>query len=445
MSAIEPPSPTVLTVSQLNRLARQALEQTLPVSWIRGELSNFSRATSGHWYFSLKDSQASVRCAMFRTRNQFVDWQPRDGEHVEVRAQPTLYEGRGEFQLVVDALRHAGQGDLFEAFLRLKAKLQAEGLFDPERKRPLPALPRCVGIITSPRAAALQDALSTLRIRWPIAHVVLYPTAVQGGEAVDGLKRALHAASNRRECDVLLVIRGGGSLEDLHAFNEEAVARAIAACEIPVVSGVGHETDFTIADFVADTRAATPTGAAQLATPNAADLLNRVATLRDRLGRATRRRLGEQAQRLDGVTRRLQRPSQRLAFTFTHVRAMREALTKRIRLRLRQAGEQLRLRQYELRHCAPDPVRDKATVNAVTAKLRTALTYALKQRAEHLATLHTALGHLDPGAVLRRGYAIVRDTQGRIMRTSAAVHAGERIEITLAQGHLRAEIIGTEA
>jgi exodeoxyribonuclease VII large subunit len=441
MSTIAPPSLTVLTVSQLNRLARQTLEQTLPVSWITGELSNFSRAASGHWYFTLKDSQASVRCAMFRTRNQFVDWQPRDGEHVEVRAQPTLYEARGEFQLIVDALRHGGQGDLFEAFLRLKSRLQAEGLFNPERKRPVPTMPACIGIITSPRAAALRDALTTLSMRWPIARVVLYPSAVQGSEAAAGLQRALNAACARRECDVLLLIRGGGSLEDLHAFNDETLARALATCDIPVISGIGHETDFTIADFVADMRAPTPTGAAQLVTPNATDLLEQLTALRARLGQAVTRRLREHAQNLDALTHRLHRPSQRLALTIAHVHALRDALSTRTRLRLQRAGERLRLQQYALRLCAPVPARNRQKVITLADRLRAALMHSLQQRAEQLATLRVALGHLDPNGVLQRGYAIVRDADGHVLRASETAQPGDRVDITLAHGHLRAEIL----
>lgn len=439
------PSPTVLTVSQLNRLARLALEQALPVSWITGELSNFSRAASGHWYFTLKDSQALVRCAMFRTRNQFIDWQPRDGDHVEIRAQPTLYEARGEFQLVADAMRHAGQGDLFEAFLRLKSRLQAEGLFSPERKRALPTMPRCVGIITSPAAAALPDALTTLRARWPTARIVLYPTTVQGFEAAEDMERALRVASARRECDVLLLIRGGGSLEDLYAFNHEAVARAIAASAVPVVTGVGHETDFTIADFVADARAPTPTGAAQLITPNAQDLLKQIPPLRAYLRQAVHRRLRDHSQALDVLTHRLLRPSQRLAVGLGHVHALRDTLRSRAHSQLQRAGAELRRHQDALRQRALNTAQRTRALAVLTERLYAQRNAALRDRAAQLASLRRALMHLNPNGVLSRGYAIVRDVTGHIMRASAAAQPGDRIAVTLTQGRLEAEVISTEA
>jgi len=257
VAAAEPALP-VLSVSELNRMARRALESQLPLLWVEGEVSNFTRAASGHWYFAIKDASAQVRCVMFRGRNQFADFTPANGDHVEVRALPSLYEARGEFQLGVEQIRRAGAGRLYEAYLRLKAKLEAEGLFDPAKKRPLPRFPRRVGIVTSPQAAALHDVLTALARRMPGLPVVIYPTPVQGASAGAQIAAAIRAAGARAECDVLLVCRGGGSLEDLWAFNDEMVARAIAASPLPVVSGVGHETDFTLADFAADLRARRP-------------------------------------------------------------------------------------------------------------------------------------------------------------------------------------------
>src|SRR5512135_257452 len=261
------PDLPVLTVSELNHMARRALESALPLLWVEGEVSNFTRAASGHWYFSLKDANAQVRCVMFRGRNQFADFTPANGDHVEIRALPSLYEARGEFQLGAEAIRRAGAGRLYEAFLKLKAKLEGEGLFDPAKKRALPGFPRRLGIVTSPQAAALHDVLTALARRMPGLPVILYPTPVQGAGAGAQIAGAIRTAGARAECEVLLVCRGGGSLEDLWAFNDEAVARAIAASPMPVVSGVGHETDFTLADFAADLRAPTPTAAAELATP----------------------------------------------------------------------------------------------------------------------------------------------------------------------------------
>ncbi|HDR9708202.1 TPA: exodeoxyribonuclease VII large subunit, partial [Burkholderia aenigmatica] len=249
----------VIPVSALNRAISTMLERSFPLLWISGEVSNFTRAASGHWYFSIKDQQAQMRCVMFRGRAQYAEFTPREGDRIEVRAVVTMYEPRGEVQLNVEAVRRTGQGRLYEAFLRLKAQLESEGLFAPERKRPLPAHPRAIGIVTSLQAAALRDVVTTLARRAPHIPVIVYPAPVQGAGSAEKLVAAVETATARREVDVLLVCRGGGSIEDLWSFNDEALARAIAASEVPVVSGVGHETDFTIADFAADVRAPTPT------------------------------------------------------------------------------------------------------------------------------------------------------------------------------------------
>ena len=273
----------VIGVAELNRLARELVETNLPLMWVSGEISNFVRAASGHSYFSLKDAQAQVRCVMFRHKLQHQDWKPENGMQVEVRANPSFYEARGEFQLVVETMRRSGLGALYAAFEKLKAKLQAEGLFDEGGRQALPRFPRAIGVVTSLKAAALRDVLTTLRRRMPSLPVVIYPTAVQGEGAGREIAAAIAAADARAECDVLIVCRGGGSIEDLWAFNEEVVARAIHACTLPVISGVGHETDFTIADFVADMRAPTPTAAAQLASPDRQELAQAAAHLAQRL------------------------------------------------------------------------------------------------------------------------------------------------------------------
>jgi exodeoxyribonuclease VII large subunit len=299
----------IVSVGQLNRAVAGLLERSFPMVWVAGEISNLTRAASGHWYFSLKDAQASVRSVMFRGRNQHVPFVPANGDRVEVRAQVSLYEARGDFQLNVEQMREAGAGDLFQQFLRLKARLEAEGLFEASRKRSLPPQPRCIGIVTSPQAAALRDVLTTLARRAPQVPVVLYPASVQGAQAPAELRRALAAAAARAECDVLLLVRGGGAIEDLWAFNDEALARAIAASPIPVIAGVGHETDFTIADFVADLRAPTPTGAAMSAVPDRAELLGTLERDRRRLVLAWQRQLEQREQRLDVATRLLKPPS----------------------------------------------------------------------------------------------------------------------------------------
>ncbi len=428
----------ILSVSELNRLARLALEKALPSCWVAGEISNLTRASSGHWYFTLKDAQAGVRCAMFRNRNQFVDWQPREGDRVEVRAQPTLYEARGDYQLIVEAMRRAGAGALFEAFLKLKAKLEQEGLFAPERKRALPPYPRAIGVITSAQAAALRDVLTTLKRRWPAAAVVLYPTPVQGAEAPAGLRAALANAASRRECDVLLLVRGGGSLEDLWAFNDEGLARAIAASPIPLVSGVGHETDFTIADFVADLRAPTPTGAAQLASPDREELAQHLGHLNRRQIQARRRQFESLAQRLDSLTRRLRHPAQHLAAQRQHL----DHLARRLRLaRLAQfARAQQRVDRLNERLGAGKP--NPAALREQVQRLQTTLarTWAGHPDRNRLATLTAHLGHLNPQAVLERGYSITRDAQGRVVREGALLKEDERLDLTFAHGGATARV-----
>ncbi|WP_269509534.1 exodeoxyribonuclease VII large subunit, partial [Burkholderia sp. IMCC1007] len=309
----------VIPVSALNRAISTMLERSFPLLWISGEVSNFTRAASGHWYFSIKDQQAQMRCVMFRGRAQYAEFTPREGDRIEVRAVVTMYEPRGEVQLNVEAVRRTGQGRLYEAFLRLKAQLEAEGLFAPERKRPLPTHPRAIGIVTSLQAAALRDVLTTLARRAPHIPVIVYPAPVQGAGSAEKLVAAVQAANARREVDVLLVCRGGGSIEDLWSFNDEALARTIAASELPVVSGVGHETDFTIADFAADLRAPTPTGAAELASPQRALLLREVADRQRALARCLERGLEQRAQQLDWLARRLVSPAERLKRQRTHV------------------------------------------------------------------------------------------------------------------------------
>ena len=280
-----PPSPAnlatpapVIPVSLLNRMARERLESAFPLCWVAGEISNLTYAASGHVYFTLKDAQAQVRCVMYRNRAQLLGWRLANGQRIEARVLVTLYEARGDFQLNVENARQAGTGNLYEEFLRRKARLDAEGLFAPEHKRDLPAFPRRIGLITSPQAAALRDVLTTLRRRAPQVGVVLYPTPVQGAGAAREIVAALRMAGERKECDLLILCRGGGSLEDLWEFNDEALARAIRACPLPVISGVGHETDFTLADFAADCRAPTPTAAAELAAPARDTLLDTLDT-----------------------------------------------------------------------------------------------------------------------------------------------------------------------
>lgn len=432
--------PPILSVSELNRMARLLLEQGFPPVWVMGEISNFTCALSGHWYFTLKDGQAAVRCAMFRNRNRLQDWVPENGMRVELCAQPTLYEPRGEFQLGVEVMRRAGLGALYEAYARLKERLQSEGLFDAARKRPLPAYPRQIGIITSLKAAALRDVLTTLARRWPLARVIIYPTPVQGEGAAESIAAALRTAGARAECDVLLLVRGGGSIEDLWSFNAEVVARAIAASPIPIVCGVGHETDFTIADFVADQRAPTPTGAAQLATPDAEELRQHLHHLARRLTLDQQRRLHTLAQRLDGLAQRLRHPAEQLANRRRHL----DQLTRRLALaqagRLTLARQRLSDLRARFQRAQPEPARLQARVSELQDRLKRAFASSMQQRQARVTAQKTHLAHLNPAAVLERGYSIVRRMDGSIVRDSQKLKVDETVKLTLARGEACARI-----
>lgn len=405
--------PPVVSVSELNRRVRALLENQFETLWVGGELSNVKKAPSGHWYFCLKDPDAQVDCAMFRTRAQFLDFRPENGQQVEVRARVTLYEPRGSYQLVVEEIRKAGLGALYEAFEKLKVKLQAEGLFEAGRKKALPAFPRAIGIVTSPAAAALRDVLTTLARRARMVPVILYPAQVQGETAGAQVARAIATANARAEVDVLILCRGGGSLEDLWAFNEEVVARAIAASRLPIVSGVGHETDFSISDFVADLRAPTPTAAAVAASPDRDSLCTQVAQVKRRLGRDIRRTIESGGQRLDNASRRLLTPAERLERNRERVAAFAR--------RVNAAWE----RRQHLRELA---------VEALGPRLARALPASMRERVQRLVALRTALAHLDPTQVLERGYSIVRDAGGHVRTTSAGLAAEDALDITFSRG-----------
>lgn len=437
------PALPVLTVSELNRMARRALESQLPLLWVEGEVSNFMRAASGHWYFSLKDAAAQVRCVMFRGRNQFADFTPANGDHVEIRAVPSLYEARGEFQLGAEAIRRAGAGRLYEAFLKLKAKLEAEGLFDLAKKRTLPRFPRALGIVTSPQAAALHDILTALSRRMPGLPVILYPTPVQGAGAGAQIAAAIRTAGARAECDVLLVCRGGGSLEDLWAFNDEAVARAIAASPMPVVSGVGHETDFTLADFAADLRAPTPTAAAELASPLRQELLLHLDQLARRLQHQVTRRQQTEMQRLDYLARRLVHPAEQLRRRHSDLHRLAQRLRHASATRL--ATEQLRIARLNQRLVTPIHViqREQQRLDALGMRARRAVEGGFGQRQLNLARLASSLAHLNPEGVLARGYSIVQRENGAVVQDAAALDAGDVVGIRFHRGQARAKVEST--
>jgi exodeoxyribonuclease VII large subunit len=391
----------ILTVSELNRLAREVLEHTFPLFWVSGEVSNFTRAASGHWYFSLKDATAQVKCVMFKGRNSYVDFVPREGDNIEARCAVTLYEARGDFQLTVEFVQKAGLGALFEAFEKLKLKLAHEGLFDAAYKQAIPKYPKTIGIVTSPDAAALRDVLSTLKRRNPQIKIIIYPTPVQGRGAAAHIAKAIHTANKRAEVDTLLICRGGGSMEDLWQFNEEVVARAIDDSAIPTISGVGHETDFTICDFVADVRAATPTAAAELASQDMQTLKKQLHYLWNRLVRRMDIGLQSNAQRLDYLSRRLISPLQQIGMK----------------------ADQLR----QLQH-----------------RMDIGLQRHMLMQRQRLSNLQNSLAQLNPHNVLARGYAMVQDTTGKLVSDAEQLTPTQKVHITFAQGNANAIISDTK-
>jgi len=424
----------VIPVSALNRAIGAMLERNFPLSWISGEVSNFTRAASGHWYFSIKDAGAQIRCVMFRGRAQYAEFTPREGDRIEVRALVTMYEPRGELQLNVEAVRRTGQGRLYEAFLRLKAQLEAEGLFDPERKRSLPAHPRAIGIVTSLQAAALRDVLSTLARRAPHVRVILYPAPVQGAGSAEKLAAMVETANQRGEIDVLIVCRGGGSIEDLWAFNEEILARAIAESRVPVVSGVGHETDFTIADFAADLRAPTPTAAAELVSPQRAVLLRDLEQRHTQLSRVVRRSLEQRGQQLDWLARRLVSPAQRLARQREQLLQLAARLSSAGARPVRDARARFALAQLRWRRARPDAQRAQSVVAQLAAGLRKGFSRRHEQRQAQLSELAAKTALLSPVRTFERGYAALLDAQGRAVRSPAALKPGRTVTVYLADG-----------
>jgi exodeoxyribonuclease VII large subunit len=434
----------VLSVGLLVSSARLLLERHLGLIWVSGEVSNFIRASSGHCYFHLKDADAQVRCVFFRHKARFAEFALKDGLQVEVRATASMYEPRGEFQLEVEVVRLAGLGVLYERFAQLKARLETAGWFAEARKRALPKFPRTIGIVTSTAAAALRDVLTTLRRRWPGLRVILYPSAVQGPGAAQEIARAIRTASAHGAVEALLVCRGGGSIEDLWAYNEEVVALAVFESRIPVISGVGHETDFTICDFVADVRAATPTGAATLLTPDRDAILRALAAEAARWRRGVRRGLEVRMQRLDSVSRRLVHPAAKLAQQAHQVNALADRLARtfhHVLLARTLAAATLRQR-LALRLKEPLP-HAKRLMAARNTWQRTV--HAQQDRlCLRLQSLEQNLGHLNPRAVLERGYAIVSAADGEIIHETARLAPGDSVTLTFARGEAGAQITKVE-
>ncbi|MFO7287857.1 MAG: exodeoxyribonuclease VII large subunit [Gammaproteobacteria bacterium] len=439
----------ILTVSALNREARLLIERNFGVVWVEGEISNLSRPSSGHLYWSLKDANAQVRCAMFRQQARLVGFPLENGRQILVRARVSFYEARGEFQLIVESVEEAGEGLLRRRFEELKRRLKAEGLFDPERKKPIPRVPRRIGVITSPTGAAIRDVLTALRRRFPTIPVLIYPTSVQGHGAAQEIARTLELADKRRECDVLILTRGGGSLEDLWAFNEEIVARAVANVGIPIIVGVGHETDFTIADFAADLRAPTPSQAAELAVPDCREWRVRLQRAAAHLERVVRRRVRTDRQRLSVLEHRLGRCHPGFMLRQKVQRA--DELEVRLRRAIERAIDERRARLARLAAAvsARNPKHRVAAAAQHCRFARERLERAMRGRVERLrhrlAMTERTLRSLSPLATLDRGYAIVsRADDGHVLTNSAEIARGGGIVVRLAHGRLAATVESTE-
>lgn len=433
----------VLTVSQLNRRVGQLLQSSFSRIWLKGEISNFTQAASGHWYFSIKDERAAVRAVMFRGRAQTVGFVPRAGERCEFRVTVTLYEPRGDYQVQVEAMRRAGLGDLHEAFLRLKQKLEAEGLFAPERKKPLPRHPRSIGVVTSLAAAALRDVLTALKRRAPHVEVIVYPAAVQGTEAPAELVQALRTAVERNEVDTLLLVRGGGSLEDLWSFNDETLARTIAGSPIPVISGVGHETDFTIADFVADLRAPTPTAAAELCCQPRSECLAAVEAALRVLTLRQMRLIETASLRLDRARAGLVSPRQRLAQQAQRMEALQRRLDHAIVRKLERHSNGFSMLSTRLEACRPRIEEQRRTLVRLCQVLERSVSADVQRRRQRLASLVQTLEALGPRSVLERGYAIARDADGKIIKNGLDLKVGETLQIEFGRGSAQTRVLAT--
>ena len=393
----KPSETKVFSVKEINRLVRELLEQSFPSFWITGEISNFISASSGHWYFSLKDEEAQVRCTMFKNKNMAAEWIPKNGEKIEAKCLIGLYEARGEYQLNIEQIRHAGAGLLSEAFNQLKEKLLKEGLFEVFRKKPIPQFPKSIGVITSPTGAAIEDILITLKRRSPHIPIIIYPSLVQGKEAPLAIVRAIETANAREECDVLILARGGGSIEDLWAFNEEIVARAIVASKIPTITGVGHETDSTIADFVSDLRAPTPTGAAELVTSHTFELIKTIQVYKNQLNKLMAGLIRELVQKIDYLEKRLVSPRQQIQ-------------------------------------------RQKEQIYQYIQRINQSMKNVVIQYRLHIDKLKLNLDHLSPHAVLSRGYSIITDVDGQIVNNVTQLKLDDKIHIQLNHGQADANI-----
>lgn len=441
-SALSPTSGSaekqIFSVSQLNRRARQLLETHLSLLWVDGEVSNLSRPASGHWYFTLKDDKAQIRCAMFRNRNQGVKFKLESGQQILIRGRVGLYENRGDYQLIAEHIEPAGLGELQRRFEQLKEKLAEQGLFDATRKKELPVLPTHLGIVTSPTGAALRDILHVLKRRFPLLPVTIYPCAVQGNASVAEIVGAVQQANQHGACDLLIVSRGGGSIEDLWSFNEEAVARAIAASKIPIICGVGHETDTTIADFVADARAPTPSAAAELASPDGDELLQNLQAYDNWFHQRAKLTLYNAAQQLNGLRKRLRHPSDIINTHSQHLDHLEIRLHKAMERCLHNV--ETRLQQVRARHQAQTPQRRLSQltlqVGYLEERLSGAMEKILAEKRQGMSSATTLLQAVSPLNTLERGYAIVQNKRGHVISHIDDSHKDDKVAVTLSDGVL---------
>ncbi|WP_237464970.1 exodeoxyribonuclease VII large subunit [Vibrio stylophorae] len=435
----------IYSVSSLNSKVRLLLEKEVGIIWLAGELTNFSQPVSGHWYFTLKDNQAQVKCAMFRGQNRRVIFAPRNGQQVLVRARISLYEPRGDYQLVIESMQPAGDGLMQQAFEALKIKLYQEGLFDQGRKKPLPQHPRRVGVITSPSGAALHDILNVLKRRAPQLPVVIYPATVQGDGAAITIAQAIGRANSRQECDVLIVGRGGGGAEDLWCFNDEVLARTIAASQIPIISAVGHEVDVTISDFVADLRAPTPSAAAELVSRDQLQLSQQLSQRQQQLRATMQQQLSLQKQHLYRLQQRLERqhPQRQLNQQAQRLDELHYRLSQAMQRQLHQA--KLRFNQQQQRFERHHPKHQLPSAQLRLAHLRQALSQVMRQRVgfhqQQLAAKAHTLEAVSPLAILARGFSVSFDSQQQVLRQSAQVQVGERITTQLQDGKIESQVV----
>lgn len=441
-----PNTAAIFTVSRLNQSVRSLLEREMGQIWIRGEISNFSQPSSGHWYFTLKDNTAQVRCAMFRGSNGRVTFRPQHGQQVVVRANITLYEPRGDYQIIVESMQQDGEGLLQQQYEQLKQRLDQEGLFLAEHKRPLPSAPQQVGVITSQSGAALHDILHVLKRRDPALPVIIYPTAVQGVDAPMQIVRAISDANQRQECDVLILGRGGGSLEDLWSFNDERVARAIFASRIPIVSAVGHETDVTIADFVADLRAPTPSAAAEMVSRNQTELLHRLRTLQQRLEMAMDYSLAQRSQRVSRLHHRLaqQHPELRLARQHAALERYHQRMIAAAQRHIQIASQRQQRATLRLNRQQPDNAihLNRSQLTQLEYRLTATMNDRFSRCRQRFGQTLAQLEAISPLATLARGFSVTRHGEGQVVKHTTQVQLGERLSTRVDDGWIDSEVTG---